>query len=714
MTTYYVDIEAGNDANSGLDFANRKKTLQGITLAELAAGDTVRIMGSPAATSLGQTATFTNKSRTLTFSTAVTTNISVCDTAWTAAANVTATTSTTRKEGTASSSLAIAAGFTTGKVAHFATGTLDLSTYQQISFWIRVNLAVASGVLKLRLSTDTTGDTATHEFTINRALNVNQWTVLTFDNAVNMNAAIASVALVAISDPGTVTVLLDNILACKAASSADSVTLQSLVGKNTAGETWWPIKSINGTTVIIDQDVNSGTTTGRGYAGTTETVTIFKRETLKTASVAASTTSVQSLNDSGASGNTIKIEGGWNRTDMSTQTLESIFDGLDGFGRGVHIDKSFIEWNKVGFVRYDTGININNTGGTDGKFTDIVMCNGNTANGVFLGNSVTQEFVNISGCSSNGNNGIGTQTGFNNLTLKAIIADSNAVSGIVLSGNNNNRSKWDGAIKCRNNGSQGFDISASHVFMTPTATGVLSDNATSGLNLGSNVARSMVFYGLTCNSNVQGINSASDWLGSHRFYNYSSSSNSTRSVTFAGANTNGEIFFFKSTFNEATKFSSLVAGGNGRVYSYEESGTDGNHIIRTDGSTIQSETGANRHTLSGIAWKLSVTSTTRDSMYPLILPIAQILGKANKAVTFKAFIMRDNIGLTTTVRIRGGSVSGVANDVTASGAAAANTYEEVTLSFTPTEDAVFEAFFECYGGTTFNAYIDDLTITAAA
>ena len=52
MTTYYLDPENGNDSNNGTSFANRKLTLTSIK-ASLAAGDTVRVIGSPNPTSLG-------------------------------------------------------------------------------------------------------------------------------------------------------------------------------------------------------------------------------------------------------------------------------------------------------------------------------------------------------------------------------------------------------------------------------------------------------------------------------------------------------------------------------------------------------------------------------------------------------------------------------------------------------------------------------------
>ena len=100
-----------------------------------------------------------------------------------------------------------------------------------------------------------------------------------------LGSSIQSVALYAIADPGTPTILLDNIIACKASSSADALSLTSLISKNSAAsggdEGWYPIQSINGTTVLLDNGPAINANAGRGYYGTTETVATYKREVLQ-------------------------------------------------------------------------------------------------------------------------------------------------------------------------------------------------------------------------------------------------------------------------------------------------------------------------------------------------------------------------------------------------------------------------------------------------
>jgi hypothetical protein len=187
-------------------------------------------MASPMPTQVDSGAVWTNQSKTVTLSGAVTANVDLCETAWTASTNVTATASaSTFKEGTKCASLAIASGFTTGLCAYHAMSATDFSGYQQLSFWVQVNTAVAANVLQIKLCSDNAGVTAVNTINIPALNSATQWTAITVDTAGALGASIQSVALYAASDPGTVTVLFDNILACKASSSADSLTLNSLI-----------------------------------------------------------------------------------------------------------------------------------------------------------------------------------------------------------------------------------------------------------------------------------------------------------------------------------------------------------------------------------------------------------------------------------------------------------------------------------------------------
>ena len=252
MTIRYLDLVNGNDANDGSTFALRKKTLNSATYNS---GDTVRVMASPDPTSLGQSATFTNGSDTITLASAVTANIDTCENAWTASANVTSTVSSSNfREGTYAANLGIASAFTTGLIAYHDLGTaLDLSAYQQVSFLIRQSGmygTLPANTLSLRLCSDTAGAVSVHSFTL-PLLGDGVWTALVFDTAAALGSSIQSIALYALLDPGYPTIAIDNVIACKAASAADSLTHHSLISKNTGDEPWMAIDSINGTTIKL-------------------------------------------------------------------------------------------------------------------------------------------------------------------------------------------------------------------------------------------------------------------------------------------------------------------------------------------------------------------------------------------------------------------------------------------------------------------------------
>jgi hypothetical protein len=231
--------------------------------------------------------------------------------AWTASANVGAAQETTNfKEGNAAASFVIAAGFTTGKAAYYTLpSTLNLSSYQQVSFWIRQSVGTlgAAGAVYVALCTDTIGDTVAHTCNVPALGALNVWFPVTVNLGTNLNSAIRSVALYVVTDNGAQNFLMDNITAGKAASSADSVTLTSLISKSdgTGDEAWYAVQSLN-SDVIMLANANGTTSTStdiRGYNGVTETVTTYKRETVKTTpQTAADTDGFALINDFAVNG----------------------------------------------------------------------------------------------------------------------------------------------------------------------------------------------------------------------------------------------------------------------------------------------------------------------------------------------------------------------------------------------------------------------------
>lgn len=694
----------------------------GATAARIAPGDTIRVMATPNETLVGN-ATWTDLSKTVTLAGAVTANITDCETAWTASANVTATADTSLfKENTKSMKAVIAAGFTTGLVAYFATGTLDLSAYEQVSFYVLATGAIPASTLSLRLCSDAAGVTTVHTIAIPASPAANVWVAVTVNVGSALNSAIASVALYADLDPGSLTVQIDNIIACKAAASADSLTLTSLIGKVwnlswvasttyaandirrptqpnrngfcykvTAGgggaagsseptwpalvgatvvdgaltwtclaleDTYYPIQSINGTTVKLDNYTNNQGNAGRGYSGTTETVATYKREVLNQTMVSNDTTTTYcKAVDSGTQASRITFTGGWNRTDMTTQTGETWISGQNGWATAYgyySVGRSWVTWTNLNAVRCYYGAAPYNSIGTTYNNCHFNGC----AQGVqhFSG----QSRVYVTGMVSNNNAlyGYHLDNSFATAILNRVRLSNNMFDGVITANSSYSEAQItvvDG--ECRNNGQYGVNIRNSAA--VKLANVVTGNNVTAGM-----------------------------------FVPY------TNLITLNNC-----------LIPEGTEFTALVAFGNQYIYSQKHDQTADNHLITTDGGTIISATDQ-RHTASGISWKFRPTSTNRGISYPLRLSIGKVVCAANTAVNLTIWTRRDSTNINGTLRVAAGQLTGIADTTVACAPTIDTWVQSSTLTVTPTEAGVIEVTFECYDGVgTTNAFwIDDLEV----
>lgn len=652
MTTFYLDFEGGNDANAGTSFALRWKTItSGATAARIAAGDTIRIMASPDETSLGQNVTWTAGSPTLTLTTAVTQTVSNCETAWTASANVTATAAATRRrQGTNAASLVVATGFTTGIIAYSATGTLDLSGYQQASFWIYTTAAVAANALVLDFCSDTVGAVPVDSFTIPFATPAGAWWPVTINKGSALGASIQSVALRAATDPGGVTIWLDNIIACKAPSAADSLTHNSMISKNIGTEPWWfPVMNIDGTTVTLNGSwsaVNQGA--GWDYPGTTATTTTYKRESIF-ADVGTST-----VNDSGTLNNPITFSGGWNRTDMSTQTGETWVRGKGNttlIGLDISSQDSIVT-EKLHWHYWVTGVDISDAGGNYRvALIDLKTCGCDT--GVVLTSVMgggIQNYASATCFTSVLTSNAGTYTG-----PRTVKGGYLAKAGTV------------GAAAIINGGSP-FTLE-----VTELHGGSQSIDATT-----------MKEELRLKNINFRGAGA------------FNISGGKTSRIKSFNCNYPGGI------------------SGDMEFMSVKHNQIADNHVyyIPLSKGTVVSATDQ-RHTASGISWKFLLDVANSNADFPALFPLGKVAVAASALVTVKLWCRRDNTGLTLGLHVPGGYIGGVASDIFTPMTAAINTWEEVTVTFTPTEAGVVELFAYAYGGTTFAGWIDDLSITQA-
>jgi hypothetical protein len=610
-------------------------------------------------------------------------------TSWTANTNVTTSLDTASfKEGHVSDLVSVAAAFTTGKAAFKNIGSIDLSDYSQLSFWIMQTSGTITldGDISLCLCSDTDGNNVVYTFNIPRSTVLNRWFPVTIDNGAALTGTIQSIALYVNVDRGAQNFRFSNIIACKPYSDPESISLNSLVSKSDDGNyPWVCIQSIINNLIFIDGSSNSQPNTAiAGYCEleeNIETVSLFTRIPIETIKGAGVNVTIQSVSRDGTPDNYIFFSGGWDRTSMSTQASETYFSGLNSAGHGVSLfARDYIDFSKMGFVRYNNGIFISGTETDPSTTMDIypLQCNHCQSAGINLSNCA---LVNIQNPYCFGSTGAGTaygiwlNTGANNNIINNLTCISNINGNLHLN------------FCLSNKVSNGTMInSVRSLFFNSSSLNKLTDIETSfHLNEGilfNNSANRNLLYNISVSNSLLGSLSVKDSV---------------------------DNVLFNANLLDTIEFSSLAAYGNGNIYSETQDGITDNHFIYTDYGLIRSETSI-RHTDSGLSWSITPTNTRRDINYPLDFNIGRIAVSANNEVTIKAWLLRDSVNLNMRLRVPGGQIAGISSDVIANLEADANEWSEVSLNFTPETDGVIEFFVDAFGGSTHTGYIDDIAI----
>lgn len=763
MTVWYIDPESGTDSNSsagnGDSFATRRKKFSNLTAASLVAGDEVRFKASPDATSLGINGTWTKgpiganvsitsstnatpivvtatshglttgdtvlidnhstntnangvwtvnvltsstfqllnadgsnstgngtggatgtisniTSAVVTLASEITKNIACygnrnVSSTWTASANVTFSKITsTYREGGEAIQLAIASGFTTGKAAYFTLSSTDFSGYQQISFYVRQSSGTVSsdGDIQIKLCSDTTGATAVDTFNVPSTISTNNYIAYTVDKGSALGSAIQSVAIYVTVDRGAQTFQFDNIIACKASSSADSLSLTSWIGK-TAGN-YYSVQSINSTRVVINSSGSDAPISGsmqRGYYGTTETVTTYKREPFHTTPVSSTTTVVDQINNSGTSGSPITVSGGWNTTDMTTQTGKTWISGVNSRGYGMYINgKSYITgFTNMSFVEYSYGMYLNNSSDLDITMDSINSCSSYGLFGVSTQNcSLSIDYI------ENNNVGISPPS---NCTITSLSINNNDTNGIELKVYNDHY-----ITDCSNNGNNGV-IGDANDYYNFCNIDSCKDNGDNGVYINGSFKtfiNNCTMSGNTYDARV--LNDVNVYLNNCTLGNgLYPVSNSYR----------GRDGFFCQKYNG-------TAGDHRQYLS--------NGVIKTNTSTVYNS--------NDYSWEMSPTTTTYCfERNPLTLVLGQI--EVSNGTVISCFFRRSNTGVSAKLVCKAGQLSGLTADITDAMTASADTWEQLSITLTPSETGIVEIYAEVYGGTTYSVFVDmDLTV----
>jgi hypothetical protein len=293
--------------------------------------------------------------------------IDMCETAWTGVnSGVVARTAvaTDAKEGSYCMQItAPASPATATEYAYYAISSTDFSLYDKLTFWIKNEVAVLATHWKICLCSDNAGATIVDTFEIPAIPSTGQWVPLTIarTGGGKLGNAIQSIALWSATVAPTASKYLR--VDCFNAATTVGLNQQSMISKSSLARStytsglWYCLQSINGNTLLIDNDVNCLATAGRGYTGTSETVACYLRETIKTAMATVNNTVIQEVQDSGTSSGNILFIGGFN-TSTSIQDGTTFFDGLNGFGYGIQLSsKVFITLFCLGFFRYNSSVN---------------------------------------------------------------------------------------------------------------------------------------------------------------------------------------------------------------------------------------------------------------------------------------------------------------------------------------------------------------------
>lgn len=686
-------------------------------------------------------------------------------TAWVASANVTTqlysnygdfSSTKATMQGGQSDQIVISSSFTTGKAAYYTLpSALDLSGYQQLSLHIHQysGTKVLAGNYSLRLCSDTTGDTTVNTFTIPQpgqtsGTNGDLFLPITVDLGTNLGSSIQSIALYVDSDQGAQSIRMCNIIACKAKSSADSLTLNSLVGRNSSTvddqKFWYTIESIEGDGDIIVVGPTGRTNyqkTSYYYAvhsswlgDTGGTYTFYKRECFNTSvdnNTTSSSTAVQQINGSGSSTNKLTISGGWDTSDsMTTKNGESFYDGNhhdDGHGLECS-SRPYITLENLGFFRYYRGFYITSCDYLSVKNCYAGLCAQNLLYYYYNDYNEDMEFY-LTGGGKSRSVGIRysdrSQVGsyirklyvssvYQGLELDRLGQQGQFLMGTVW----NVMMAQDMAIEYNYN----LHIDS---YSYPEGNTYSNGNPRIQYNYGPVYIGTYVtknaYYGTYVYQNTQttiGTYTAS----AESKYGYSASNYGIYMDQASEVKINGgsseKYMYIRSGSKIYTNNFQIAASTEYNVssaiaYARNHDGVSGSYYTKMQNGRLESDT-TTRRTASGYSWKATITSTSGSYGNGFSWDVAKVAVQANSQVTANIYVNRTGTGIHGGLKIAGNQLAGFASTESYC-MGSAGSWEQVTVSGTPTEDGIITIQAEAYydGNTSHVAYFDDFSVTQA-
>ena len=163
----------------------------------------------------------------------------------------------------------------------------------------------------------------------------------------------------------------------------------------------------------------------------------------------------------------------------------------------------------------------------------------------------------------------------------------------------------------------------------------------------------------------------------------------------------------------ATEFSSTTSR-TGFAWSFDHDNTAGNHWGFTFGGTINWQTTVKDTGAVG-SWRVSISNSVRTILQPVYFRLAEVAVAASSLVTVTVSVKKDhatNIGAAIYVEDAIFNLNGVVASTTTK--ANDTAWEELTLTFTPTEAGIVPIFASAYyvAGNS-DAYFGPITVTQA-
>jgi hypothetical protein len=570
--------------------------------------------------------------------------VDMCETAWTGVnSGVVARTAvaTDGKEGSYCMQItAPASPATATEYAYYAISSTNFSLYDKLTFWIKNEVAVLATHWKICLCSDNAGATIVDTFEIPAIPSTGQWVPLTIakTGGGKLGNAIQSIALWSATVAPTASKYLR--VDCFNACTTVGLNQQSLISKISAGsgtytsEIWYALQSVNGNTLLIDNNVNCLVGAGKGYTGTTEIAPCYIWETIKVSMPATAGVFVNEFQDSGtfAGGNIVFI-GGFN-TSTSIQDGETIYDPLNGFG----------------YLFYATGK----------SFLTIFNISGTRANSILYTTGTSAMWtITIAGSSCS----------YHSLFFSPI-SSAHQRSAKIINGVSGANHIHGNAIR-------------NSVFENIIVNGSLSNGIE--LSSGSNLN---IFKTFTAKNNNIAIQFS---YGSFNFvYDLITANNAYASGPIA--NGCARNFLINPTIAETTKVAS-TAYYNGRLFINKYAGDVNDNRGYSDGAYYITQTGI-KHGSSAVGWQAFITSTTRTSNYKFRFKIGVVgVTTTDKAITYTAYVKKSHgTDIEASIVVPGGQIAGVADDVESAVAGNSTDDVQLTVTFTPTEKGVVEIY----------------------